>query len=121
MLEDVTCLSALFVHDGANGCFKGKFGMYGAPSSIKVKALEDDASLYQLSFTTLTPGMRESDRKYFVSVRSVTHTLVLLLVGTTANRFAGQENVMRKVAQSWQVVEAPKKSTSQGHTCEKQN
>ena len=84
--------------------------MYGAPSSIKVKAVVDDPLLYQLSFTTLTPGMRESDRKYFVSVRSVSNTLVLLLVGTSATRFANQEAVMKKVAQSWQVVQAPKKA-----------
>ena len=88
--------------------------MYGAPSNIKVKAVDaNDASLYQLTFTALTPAMRESDRKYYVSVRTVgrNNTLVLLLVGTTAARFASQEVVMRKVAQSWQVVEAPKKAT----------
>ena len=89
---------------------KGKFGMYGAPTSVKVKAIADDASLYQLSFTTLTPGMRESDRKYFVKVRNVSNTLVLLLVGTTANRFSGQEGVMQKVAQSFQVAQAPKRA-----------
>lgn len=85
--------------------------MYGAPSSIKVKAVPDEPSLYQLSFTTLTPGMRESDRKYLVAVRSVGNILVMLLVGSTAARFSSQESVMRKVAQSWQVVPAPKKAT----------
>lgn len=87
--------------------------MYGAPSSIKVKPVDvDDASLFQLTFTALTPAMRESDRKYYVSVRTVANNgvIVLLVVGTTAARFASQEAVMRKVAQSWQVVQAPQKA-----------
>ena len=97
---------------------QGKFGMYGAPSSIKVKAAAatDNGSssssgvvdLYTLSFTTLTPGMRESDRKYYVAARTMGESLVLLLVGTTAARFSSQEPLMRKVAESWQVVAAPK-------------
>ena len=78
---------------------QGKFGMYGAPSSIKVKPVPDDPTLFVLSFTTLTPGMRESDRKYYVSIPPLPTTttttttsntnnkapLVMLLVGSTAN------------------------------------
>ena len=92
---------------------QGKFGMYGAPSSIKVKPVPDEPAIYQLSFTTLTPGMRESDRVYYVSVPSLVvadDTLVLLLTGSTAQRFASQRAVLYKVAKSWQVTEAPKRA-----------
>lgn len=108
---------------------RGKFGMYGAPSSIKVKPVATDSSdssasnnnnsLFVLSFTALTPAMRESDRAYYVSVQTLPIAsskgkggngvaLLLLLVGTTAARFAKQQAVLRGVAQSWQVVPAPK-------------
>ena len=90
---------------------QGKFGMYGPVTEVKVKPVLDEPSLYTLSFTTLTPGMRESDRKYYVAVQTVQQTLVLLLVGTTANRFGSQEGILRRVAQSWQVVSAPPKAT----------
>ena len=92
---------------------QGKFGMYGAPSNIRVKPVPDEPTLYMLSFTTLTPGMRESDRKYYVSVpeddTGTGDALVLLLVGSTAQRFASQKDTMKKVAKSWQVALAPKK------------
>jgi hypothetical protein len=102
---------------------QGKFGAYGLPTGIQVKAVSTPLSsdvttsdnnvvpLFQLSFTTLTPGMRESERLYYVAVQSIRNTLVLLLVGTTANRFSRQKDVLRAVAQSWQVIPAPPKAS----------
>jgi hypothetical protein len=90
---------------------QGKFGAYGAPSDVKVKAVADSsntASLYQLTFTSLTPSLRESDRAYYVSVQSLDQALLLLLVGSTVARFRAQQAQMRAVAESWQVVAAPK-------------
>lgn len=40
----------------------GKFGMYGAPTDIRIKRVSIDGgnmNVYQASFTTLTPAMRE--------------------------------------------------------------
>lgn len=100
---------------------QGKFGMYGAPSGVRVKRVagggdddDDDPQLFQLSFTTLTPGMRESDRRYYVAVRELetSDALFLLLVGSTAPRFAGQKELMRTVARSWRVTAAPPQRTS---------
>lgn len=103
---------------------QGKFGAYGLPSGIQVKAVSLSSSsdsangttsnippMFQLSFTALTPGMRESERRYYVAVQSIRNTLVLLLVGTTENRFAREKDVLRAVAQSWQVVPAPPKAS----------
>lgn len=92
---------------------QGKFGAYGAPSDIKVKPVADTSTtegttLYQLTFTSLTPSLRESDRTYYVSVQSLDQALVLLLVGSTAARVRAQQAQMRQVADSWQVVAAPR-------------
>lgn len=41
----------------------GKFGMYGSPTDVRVKKLprasESSTDIYQATFTTLTPAMRE--------------------------------------------------------------
>ncbi|KAL7566142.1 hypothetical protein ACA910_003910 [Epithemia clementina (nom. ined.)] len=109
---------------------KGKFGAYGAPTDVKVKKWKDatggitapsqsttiaisseDLGIYQVSFTTLTPGLRESERVLLVSIRRVisasTATLVMLVTGTTRQRFQSQQAVLDSIATSWQVVPAP--------------
>jgi PsbP. len=94
---------------------EGKYGMYGLPTGIKVQKLKNQhdsnksqTSLYILSFTTMTPAMRESDRKVFVSTKIIGNGVYMLVTGTTAARFKGQEALLRKVAESFECIEAPK-------------
>ena len=95
----------------------GKFGMYGTPTDVKVSKVESssssknvnvNSSLYVLTFTTLTPGMREIDRKAYVSTKIIGDGVYMLVVGTALSRFKGQEGLLRKVADSFEIVEAPK-------------
>jgi hypothetical protein len=98
----------------------GKYGMYGTPTDIKVTKVRDNngsgssnnsnTSVYAATFTTLTPAMRESDRKVLISVSSVGNGLFMLVTGTTAARFKSQEGLLNKVADSFVCVEAPKSS-----------
>mmetsp|Transcript_273 Transcript_273/g.415 ORF Transcript_273/g.415 Transcript_273/m.415 type:complete len:296 (+) Transcript_273:176-1063(+) len=90
----------------------GKYGMYGTPTDIKVKKVRDseNGSIYVATFTTLTPAMRESDRKALISASSVGGGVFMLVTGTTVARFKGQEELLNKVAESFVCVEAPKSS-----------
>jgi hypothetical protein len=101
----------------------GKFGAYGQPFNIQVKPLvkkeEDDNSsksqpqpqqqqLFSVTFTTLTPAMRESERKVWIQSQQIdSDTLVLLVTGTTAVRFPKYETVFRTVVDSFQAIKAP--------------
>eukprot|EP00586_Coscinodiscus_wailesii_P007930 CAMPEP_0172524246 /NCGR_PEP_ID=MMETSP1066-20121228/294085_1 /TAXON_ID=671091 /ORGANISM="Coscinodiscus wailesii, Strain CCMP2513" /LENGTH=177 /DNA_ID=CAMNT_0013307361 /DNA_START=454 /DNA_END=987 /DNA_ORIENTATION=+ len=94
---------------------KGKFGAYGAPADLKVKKTSSPASsseptIYTVSFTTLTPAMRESERKAFISAKIVGDGVFMLVTGSTAVRFKSQEKLLRDVAESFRVVPAPKSS-----------
>mmetsp|Transcript_14897 Transcript_14897/g.32483 ORF Transcript_14897/g.32483 Transcript_14897/m.32483 type:complete len:208 (-) Transcript_14897:659-1282(-) len=89
----------------------GKFGMYGAPTDIKIKKIAQQSvatTVYQASFTTLTPAMRESDRKAYISASIVGNGLFLLVTTTTSARFGKLEGVLRKVADSFTAISAPK-------------
>ena len=115
---------------------QGKFGAYGSPTDIKVKKWKDasgvvsaetsalartnnadlpqceDLGIYQVFFTTLTPGLRESERVLLVSMRRVVSSsrsaaLVMLVTGTTRQRFQSQQVILDKIASSWQVIPAP--------------
>jgi len=94
----------------------GKYGMYGSPTDIKVQKLDDPTTgagksdLYLVTFTTLTPGMRESDRKAFISTKVVGDGVFMLVTGTNIVRFRGQESLLRRVADSFECLEAPKSS-----------
>jgi len=95
----------------------GKFGMYGVPTDIKIKSVSsvDDINssgkaLYQASFTTLTPAMRESDRKAYISASVVGNGLFLLVTTTTSARFKKLEGLLRQVADSFTAISAPKSS-----------
>lgn len=93
----------------------GKFGMYGTPTDVRIKKLDGDAGLmtiYEASFTTLTPAMRDSDRKAFISASIVGDGLFLLVTTTTAVRFK-KLDVMRKVAESFSAVPAPASNLNQ--------
>jgi hypothetical protein len=52
--------------------------------------------------------MRESDRKAYISASSVGNGLFLLVTSTTAVRFTKLESSLRRVAESFLVVDAPK-------------
>ena len=97
----------------------GKYGMYGTPTDIKISKVrdggsgsgdDDRSSIYLASFTTLTPAMRESDRKALIAVSTVGDGVFMLVTGTTAARFKSQEPILRKIADSFVCVEAPKSS-----------
>lgn len=87
-------------------------GAYGTPYDVKVKKMNDISSdkvtIVSITFTTLTPGLRESPRKVYISSKSMGNSVFMLVTGTTANRFKNQENVLASVAQSFRAIEAPK-------------
>lgn len=103
---------------------QGKYGAYGAPTDIKIsklKAKSDSSSssqkdssggttIYQATFTTLTPAMRESERKVYISTSIVGNGVFMLVTGTTSARFKSQEALMSKVAESFLCVSAPTSS-----------
>lgn len=90
---------------------KGKFGMYGSPTDIKIKKVQSSSEgLYLASFTTLTPAMRESDRKAYISTSKVGNGLFILVTTSTAVRFAKLDNTLRKVAESFTAIPAPSSS-----------
>jgi len=95
----------------------GKYGMYGTPTDIRISKVRDGekddlnnqiSSIYSATFTTLTPAMRESDRKVYISTTIVGNGVFMLVTGTTASRFKNQDALLKKVAQSFICVEAPK-------------
>jgi len=85
---------------------KGKFGMYGSPTDVRVKKISsssanDNTAIYQASFTTLTPAMRESDRNAFISASIVGNGLFLLVTQSTAARYKKLDTSLKKVANSF--------------------
>lgn len=93
----------------------GKFGMYGVPTDVKIKKISQTtgAAIYQASFTTLTPAMRESDRKAYISAAVVGNGLFLLVTTTSSVRFGKLEGALRKVADSFSAISAPKSNLNQ--------
>jgi len=103
---------------------QGKFGAYAAPTDVKVKKVpsvssgdgngNDDLPTYSVTFTTFTPGLRESERQLLVkpaTVTSAADAVVLLVVGTTRQRFASRQEAMQRVCDSFEVVATPPKKT----------
>ena len=89
--------------------------MYGTPTDVRIKKQDGDVGLmtiYEASFTTLTPAMRESDRKAYISASIVGNGLFLLVTTTTAVRFK-KLDVMRQVAESFSAVPAPASNFNQ--------
>ena len=86
---------------------QGKYGAYGSPTDVKVKALPD-TSTFQVTFISYTPSMLESERQLWISPKAIGNdTLVLLVVGTTRARFASQQATIQKVVNSFTAVAAP--------------
>ena len=91
---------------------KGKYGAYGSPSDVKISpAFKDDNNMkhfYKVTFTTLTPGLRESERKLLLRCQWCDDdTLVMLLVGTTRLRFQQVNDTLTRIANSFLAVQAP--------------
>jgi hypothetical protein len=86
---------------------KGKYGAYGEPIDIKMKKFNDDG-LMTVDFTTYTPAMRESERKLYIKALFVEDSLVMLVTGTTLQRFKYQDKTLRQVADSFVAIAAPK-------------
>ena len=93
---------------------KGKYGAYGQPIDIKVKRVSDYSregyGLYTASFTTFTPGSRESERMIYITTAIVGNGVFMLISGSTAPRFRKQQASLRKIAESFSCVAAPKSS-----------
>ena len=93
---------------------KGKYGAYGSPIDVKIKKITDGSrpgyGLYSAAFTTFTPGGRESERMIYISTAIVGNGVFMLVTGSTAPRFRKQEAALRKIADSFTCVAAPKSS-----------
>lgn len=109
---------------------KGKFGAYGQPFDIQVKrAVSNQNSsdtdyaqtlLFAVTFTTLTPAMRESERKAVIAARQVgADTLVLLVVTTTNARYSSNEKTFQTIASSFEAIAAPQSSLKKGSSSSK--
>jgi hypothetical protein len=94
----------------------GKFGAYGQPYNIQVKPIKNiedsiqqqQQQLFSVTFTSLTPAMRESERKVWIQSTVIDNdTLVMLVVGTTVARFPANEGIIQKVVDSFEAVKAP--------------
>ena len=94
---------------------QGKFGAYGQPYDIQAKKVTGEAddndtkpTLFSVGFTTLTPAMRESERRALIAAKQVgADTLVLLVVTTTSARYASNEKTFNAVASSFEAIAAP--------------
>jgi hypothetical protein len=102
---------------------QGKYGAYGSPTDIKLSSFRQandvtstpsttspiNNDVYQVTFTTLTPGMRESERKILINCKWCDKdTLVMLLVGTTRVRFPSQMKVLTDISNSFMAFDAPR-------------
>ena len=85
---------------------KGKFGAYGTPTDVKIKKVEDN--LYMATFTAYTPSMRESERCVYIKLGGGYNSGVVLVTGTTLARFKSQQDALKKVADSFVAIRAPK-------------
>lgn len=94
---------------------RGKFGAYGSPTDLKVtQQQQPDGSSsspnrFMATFTTLTPGLRESDRRMLLQCVPVgkSGTVLVLVAGTTLQRFGKQEDKLRALVDSLQVTPTP--------------
>ncbi|GAX19688.1 hypothetical protein FisN_19Hu274 [Fistulifera solaris] len=83
----------------------GKFGAYLTPTDVKVTRV--DENLWKVRFTAYTPGLRESDRQLLLRIERVDRACIVLVAGTTLQRYAKQEPKLRAIVDSFRVVPAP--------------
>ena len=107
---------------------QGKFGAYGQPFDVQVKAIPSPdssdsdyskASLFAVTFTTLTPAMRESERKASIAAKQVGNTLVMLVTTTTSARYASNQKTFQKISSSFEAIAAPQSSLKKGSSSSK--
>ncbi len=107
---------------------QGKFGAYGQPFDVQVKAVPgpdssdtdySNASLFAVTFTTLTPAMRESERKASIAAKQVGNTLVMLVTTTTSARYASNQKTFQKISSSFEAIAAPQSSLKKGSSSSK--
>ena len=110
---------------------KGKFGAYGQPYDIQLKRVGDNPSsvdiddaqpsFFTVKFTTLTPAMRESERKAMIVARKVgAGTIVLLVVTTTSARYPSNEKTFQAIASSFEAISAPESNLKSRSSSQKQ-
>jgi len=93
----------------------GRFSFYGAPTDIKVKKSYSVESYryIELSFSTLSQSTQTEIPRNAILVASIppgTDEAVMMVGSATATRWrkAGAEDAVRKTAESFRVVPAPK-------------
>jgi len=86
----------------------GRYGAYGAPTDIKVKASAEGEQTFDLSFTALTPGGSEVQRKGIVRALQAPGSADVLLLACTAStsrwKKEGSDAVSRRVVDSFRVA-----------------
>ena len=107
---------------------EGKFGAYGTPYDVQVKNQKqnnvgsidsnknEDYQYYTVTFTTLTPAMRESERIAIIGAKQVLDgTMLLLVVTTLRTKFSDKpqiEKTFNDIVSSFQVIPAPETNLS---------
>ena len=107
---------------------EGKFGAYGTPYDVQVKNQKrnnvgsidsnknEDYQYYTVTFTTLTPAMRESERIAIIGAKQVLDgTMILLVVTTLRTKFSDKpqiEKTFNNIVSSFQVIPAPETNLS---------
>jgi hypothetical protein len=89
---------------------QGNFKANESPTNVKVEALDDKTSTFQVILTLYTtPSMLQSEqRQLWITPKAIDKdTLVLLVVGTTRQRFASQQAGFQKVVESFTALAAP--------------
>ena len=108
---------------------QGKYGAYSPPTDITVKKLilpptttatatstqqqqqQQNRRLFSVTFTTLTPAMRESLRQVWIVAQPVyDDTIVCFIVGTTKAKFDENRSTFEQMVNSFVAVEAPPSS-----------
>merc|ERR1711862_1000455 len=96
----------------------GKYGMYGEPTDVKIKIYSSSSDesnksspvIFLAYFSTLTPAMRESERRALIATKIIDNSVYMLVAGTASPRFKSKENILVDVATSFRAISAPKSS-----------
>ena len=85
----------------------GKYGSYGAPIDVKVRSrapLDDAGVLLEVTFTALTPALREVERRALIAVRPLENeALAMLVSGSTQVRWKVAEPDVRTAVSSFRA------------------
>ena len=90
----------------------GKLGAYGEPSDVKLKSKSKDGDyeVFEFTFTTLTPALRESERRLVAKCRLVSGDVFILVGSATANRWKNAVGDITTAISSFEA--APSKDAS---------